>query len=109
MTDAAADARVVLLNLLSRPATVATLSALQIDSERCFSEWDAGWHPLNNDAELWPMRLTRGQVAEAHCAPPITAGDSPAWVDDAAAAANASRMMLIGAGRPVQSSNEAAP
>ena len=55
MTDAAADARVVLLNLLTRAATVATLSALQIDSERCFSEWDAGWHPLNNDAELWPV------------------------------------------------------
>ena len=55
MTDAAADSRVVLLNLLTRAAAVAALATLEIDRERDLGQWDAGWHPLNNDAELWPV------------------------------------------------------
>ena len=55
VADTAADARMVLLDLLASPAAVATLSALQVLGEPSFGQRNAGRHPLDDHAELWTV------------------------------------------------------
>jgi hypothetical protein len=55
VSDATANARVVLFNLLTRPATVAALSALQVYGDRHFGERNSSGHPLDDDAEFRPV------------------------------------------------------
>ena len=55
VSDAAANARVVLFNLLTRSATVAALSALQVNGDRHFGERNSSGHPLDDDAEFRPV------------------------------------------------------
>jgi hypothetical protein len=52
VANAAADARVILFDLLTGPAPVAALASLQVDVDGRFGQRNAGRHPLDNDAEL---------------------------------------------------------
>src|SRR6185437_14632017 len=82
----------VLLELLPRAAAVALLPTREVGVDRVTVEDEAGRQPADDRHERGPVRLAGGRERQRHASKP-----------------RALRIAPTGAGRPVQSSNEAAP
>ena len=82
----------VLLELLPRAAAVALLAAREVGVDRLAVEHEARRQPADDRHERGPVRLAGRAQRERH-------GSKP----------TALRIASTGAGRPVQSSNDAAP
>ena len=82
----------ILLELLSRAAAVALLTSAEIVVDRVAVEHEAGGQAAHDRDERWPVRLAGRSKLERHTGKPTAA-----------------RIASMGAGTPVQSSNEAAP
>ena len=82
----------ILLELLPRAAAIALLTSPEIAVDRVSVEHEAGGQAAHDRDERWPVRLTGRSKLERHTGKPTAA-----------------RIASMGAGTPVQSSNEAAP